>query len=552
MRKETWQGFPLLRLARQHCSRDDKHNSRVCFIPRTDTVINVEPDGETDVYDFQMADPGHNFVANGIIVHNCGKSRVAIELAWRAGCELVLVLCPLRVVSVWGDQFERHLPGGYHFLALDQHNKTTTEKTRLAAERIAWASAHRRALVIAINYESARQPDFARFALSRPWPLIIADESHKIKNASGALSRFVGRLGLMATRRLALTGTPMPHSPLDVWAQYRFLDRSIYDETFTAFRLRYAVMGGVYISGAFRQIVDWQNLEDLRRRFFSIAFQVGPEVLDLPGERDQDLYARLTIPGRRVYDDLEQEFVAVLKSGVEITATNKLAQLVRLQQITSGAIKDDVPARRLDSRDGVPTIDDTPARQLNGRDTDDSPNQRPDDRDGYPDGRDHYYTIDTAKAELLEDLLEDFPPAEPIVIFGRFHYDLDVIHHAAAQLGRASGEVSGRRGNDADLKAWQRGGPKDPVILAVQMQSGGVGIDLTRAAYAIYYSTGFSLGDYLQSRARLYRAGQKRPVMFYHLYLRGTIDEYVARAIAARQDLVESVLKELRNARPAA
>jgi SNF2 family DNA or RNA helicase len=85
------------------------------------------------------------------------------------------------------------------------------------------------------------------------------------------------------------------------------------------------------------------------------------------------------------------------------------------------------------------------------------------------------------------------------------------------------------------------------------MQSGGVGIDLTRAAYAIYYSTGFSLGDYLQSRARLYRAGQKRPVMFYHLYLRNTIDEYVARAIVARQDLVESVLRELReSARPAA
>jgi len=113
----------------------------------------------------------------------------------------------------------------------------------------------------------------------------------------------------------------------------------------------------------------------------------------------------------------------------------------------------------------------------------------------------------------------------------------------ADSLGRPSAEVSGDAG-EHELAAWKRGRKSDPVILAVQIAAGGVGIDLTRARYAVYFSTGFNLGAYLQSRARLYRAGQTRPVMFYHLVVRSTVDEMVARALAKRQGLIDNVLKE--------
>ena len=43
---------------------------------------------------------------------------------------------------------------------------------------------------------------------------------------------------------MALTGTPAHTSPLDVYAQYRFLDPGIFGANFSAFRDRYAVMGG--------------------------------------------------------------------------------------------------------------------------------------------------------------------------------------------------------------------------------------------------------------------------------------------------------------------
>jgi SNF2 family DNA or RNA helicase len=82
-----------------------------------------------------------------------------------------------------------------------------------------------------------------------------------------------------------------------------------------------------------------------------------------------------------------------------------------------------------------------------------------------------------------------------------------------------------------------------PQVLVVQQQSGGVGIDLTRARIAIYYSLGYSLADYMQSRARLHRPGQTRNVLYMHLIVAGTVDELVYQALSNRADVVASVVE---------
>jgi len=79
----------------------------------------------------------------------------------------------------------------------------------------------------------------------------------------------------------------------------------------------------------------------------------------------------------------------------------------------------------------------------------------------------------------------------------------------------------------------------------VQIQSGGVGIDCTRAAYAFYYSLGFSLGDYDQSLARLRRPGQTRCVRYYHLVATGTVDEQVYAALRDRRTVIDAVMNKL-------
>ena len=148
--------------------------------------------------------------------------------------------------------------------------------------------------------------------------------------------------------------------------------------------------------------------------------------------------------------------------------------------------------------------------------------------------------VDDAKRKLLADTLEDIGKDEPVVVFCRYHLDLDAVHEACVAVGFESRELSGRQD---DLALWQKGAGQ---VLAVQISAGGVGVDLTRARFSIYYSLGFSLGDYEQSEKRVHRPGQTRPVEYIHLVARNTVDVKIMRALARRAAIVESILAEIK------
>ena len=84
-------------------------------------------------------------------------------------------------------------------------------------------------------------------------------------------------------------------------------------------------------------------------------------------------------------------------------------------------------------------------------------------------------------------------------------------------------------------------------MLVAQVAAGSVGIDLTRARIAIWYSLSYSLAEYLQARARILRPGQTRAVVFTHLIAKGTIDFEVYRALAARAEVVGAIVDGLRS-----
>jgi len=45
----------------------------------TTTITSITPAGEELVYDVKMSDPHRNFVANGLVVHNCGKTTLTLH-----------------------------------------------------------------------------------------------------------------------------------------------------------------------------------------------------------------------------------------------------------------------------------------------------------------------------------------------------------------------------------------------------------------------------------------------------------------------------------------
>lgn len=296
---------------------------------------------------------------------------------------------------------------------------------------------------------------------------------------------------------MCLTGTPMPHSPLDIYSQYRFLDAAIFGTNFREFRDRYAACDRQFPS----RVLSWKNMEEFESKLRLLMFRCGQDVLDLPPITHNIRTATLPPVARRIYDQLEEDLCAEVKDGV-ITVANALVKLLRLQQITSGYVLAD---------------DETVERELHEE-----------------------------KRRMLADILEDLPTREPVVVFARFRRDLDAIAYVAQKLGRRYGELSGRSKDGLTDRATM----SDEIdVLGCQMQSGGVGVDLTRASVAVYYSVGYSLGDYEQSLARAHRPGQDRPVRVYHLVCEDTVDREVYTALDKKQQVVEAILGRMKGAK---
>lgn len=411
-----------------------------------------------------------------------GKSLVAVGLVTNRTNNRVLILCPKSVITVWPDEFEH---SAKHFLICPLQNGSVAARQRQAAEAMKKAQAKHLPFVMVINYESFWREAMWRWLSKQQWDQLIADEIHKTKDPSGAGSKAAAKI--QATYKIGLTGTPLPHSPLDAFGQFRVLEPSIFGTNFFRFKQSYANLGGY----AGKQVVSFKNQDELAEKMDQISYRVSAEdVLDLP----ETVHAHRTIPmgstTAKHYMALDKALYTEIEEG-SVTPANAMVKVLRLQQLTSGYLKTD---------------------------------------DG------DLVQCGTEKRSLLSELLTEIPKQEPAVIFCRFTSDIQNVKEVCGEIGKTCAELSGHANQ---LRAWQDG---EFDHIAVQIRSGGVGISLTRACYCFYYSIGHSLADYLQSLARTHRPGQERTVRYFHLLVEGSVDQKVYKAITQRKEIVDAII----------
>ena len=418
-----------------------------------------------------------------------GKSRLVVNLLQNRDCKKILIACPMSVTRVWPNQFAQHAALPFKIEVLGEHGTTKKLLHAKSSSEMAYLTGER--LVLVVNYESAWRDPLGEWIKKQEWDAIVADESHRLRGHNSSVSKFFGKLYGRAKLRLCLTGTPMA-VPFDVFGQYRFLDPGVYGTSWHAFQHRYAVMNKFFPS----KVEEWQNQDELAERFSTIAYQVDSSVLDLPEVLHERRVVTLSPEAQKIYDDLEAELCAEV--GAEtVTAANALVKVIKLREVTSGFVIHD------DS--SVSTV------------------------------------VDHSKAEALRDILEDIG-SEPVVVFCVFRHELRAVQGVCETLGKQYGELSGSdKGGLTDRGTM---GP-DIDVLGAQIQSGGVGIDLTRARYAIYYSVDFDPILYKQSLARVHRPGQERPVVYFHLLAENTIDFAVYGALERKESVTDAVLKYL-------
>jgi SNF2 family DNA or RNA helicase len=73
-------------------------------------------------------------------------------------------------------------------------------------------------------------------------------------------------------------------------------------------------------------------------------------------------------------------------------------------------------------------------------------------------------------------------------------------------------------------------------------QTGGIGLNLTKATTVIYYSNTFSSDDRLQSEDRAHRIGQNDNVLYIDLEADDTIDHKIINALKFKKNLLDYMM----------
>ena len=333
--------------------------------------------------------------------------------------------------------------------------------------------------------------------------MMAVDEATTIKNPGAQRTKNIIELGQNVKYKRILTGSPVTKSPLDLFTQCYFLDPWLLDQqSYYAFRVRYAKMRSINVSGRQVQIVvGYRNLGELTEKIKNFSYRcLKDDCLDLPSKTYMKRIIELTDEQKKLYKQMKEKALAVL-NGKMVTSMTVITQMMRLHQITCGHFKSD---------------------------------------DG---------DVQKVKSKRLDELLNLLDELEgKAIIWAHYRHDIESIVE----------EVKKKHGDDSILTYYGDTSTEDrqkaiekiqdlssPVrFLVGTPQTGGYGITLTAASTMIYYSNGYDLEKRQQSEARIDRIGQNKPMTYVDIIAEETIDEKIVEALRRKVNLATEIMGE--------
>lgn len=457
----------------------------VCFVPKHDTVVSVEPDGETEVYDLVMADPARNFVANGFVVHNCGKTIPSI-CSFRPGAP-VLIACPSIAKLMWA-KWVRLVRPEFAVTVIDRKVDfrwpRPGEVVILNYEILPPSLRECQQLEVDIEHRGGAKnsPDLARklaqFMYLRgrvrephPGTEVWCDEAHRARTETALVTIRLREINILVYqyegRIFLVTGTPLMNNRDELWTTLQAA--GLGKEAFGSkgqFDVAWYVKGAV--AAALRKVSIRRLLED-----------VAPE---LPPQRWETVEVPLGADARKIADEV---VLLMRAAGVNIESAT-------LQAIQSAAMTK-VPRELMAKLRAV---------------------------------------LAQAKIPYLLDLVEDMEQQQqPLVVFSSHRGPLDVL---ALREGwtRISGAESQKEKMERS-EAFQRGEYRGA---ACHSTAAGEVITLHRAWRAAWVDKPWNPARLVQNQRRIWRLGATaKGVLYTSLVADHVIDQRVDALLESKQ-----------------
>lgn len=373
----------------------------------------------------------------------------------------------------------------------------------------------------------------------RPWSAVVIDESaHNqsslIHNSSTEEKMSQFRLGARHLPiadggiKLAMSGTPMRGKPMNLWGTLNWLRPEVYTSFWTWVALYYEVTEVQHNKAGDKhmEIGALRNADALAADLSRIMLRrTKAEVLtDLPAKQyggtllnpsDPNspigVWVPMTPEQKRAYASMVKDAAVALEGG-NLTANGVLAELTRLKQFANTAARIE--------RDGD-TVDFQPILPSN--------------------------KFDVVVSMLEERGITGDPDTEEgdsqVVIASQFTKTINLFAAELAALGIQVAVLTGEtKAKDRErlIREFQaEGGPR---VFLINTRAGGVAVTLDRADDLFILDETWVPDDQEQLEDRIHRASRIHQVTIYYIRSLGTIDEGIARANIAADDMQKSLM----------
>lgn len=336
----------------------------------------------------------------------------------------------------------------------------------------------------------------AAYSLITDRSMVIVDESSYIKGHNAIRSLRITKFADVARYRLILTGTPISQGVVDLYSQMRFLSPKILGYasfySFAANHLEYDEEHPTLIKSS-------HNIPWLTAKIAPYVYQITKaECLDLPTKCYETRSFRMTPEQRDAYEYVKMEMLAQLdEDGSEWMRSITIFRLfTALQQIACGFY--------------------------------------------------HQQEFPHKRIEMLLDVISAIPSYEKVIVWTKYQHDITAIATAltdaygADSIALFHGGVS-ERNRTAQVARFRT----DARFFLATQSCGGHGLTLNEACHVVYYSNAFKYSERLQSEDRCHRIGQERITTYIDIQCSGSIDDRIARALAAKGDVVKAFRDEV-------